>query len=41
MNPWEEFMGKNYVVIWGSSGIGRQISVELSQQGARVLIVGR
>ena len=36
-----DFSGENYVVTGASSGIGRQIALELSQSGACVLAIGR
>lgn len=35
------FTGKNFVVVGASSGIGRQVTLELSQSGANVLAIGR
>lgn len=35
------FAGKNFVVVGASSGIGRQVTLELSQSGANVLAIGR
>ena len=36
-----DFAGKNFVVVGASSGIGRQVAIELSQSGANVLALGR
>jgi len=36
-----DFTGKNFVVVGASSGIGRQVALELSQSGANVLAIGR
>lgn len=36
-----DFRGKNFVVVGASSGIGKQVAIELSQSGANVLAVGR
>ena len=36
-----DFSGENYVVTGASSGIGRQVAVELAQSGAMVLSIGR
>lgn len=36
-----EFEGKKYVIFGASSGIGRQTAVQLSQLGARTVLVGR
>ena len=36
-----DFNGKNFVVVGASSGIGKQVAIELSQSGANVLAVGR
>lgn len=36
-----DFKGENYVVTGASSGMGRQLSLELAQSGARVLAVAR
>lgn len=36
-----DFMGKNFVVVGASSGIGRQAAIELSHSGANVLAIGR
>ncbi|MBR1646145.1 MAG: SDR family oxidoreductase [Selenomonadaceae bacterium] len=41
MNVTFDFGGKNFVVVGASSGIGRQVALELSQSGANVLAVGR
>lgn len=35
------FSGKNALIIGGSSGIGRAVAHQLSDQGAQVLVVGR
>ena len=36
-----DFKGKNFVVVGASSGIGKQVAIELSQSGANVLAIGR
>ena len=36
-----DFSGENYAITGASSGIGRQIALELSQAGAKVLAMGR
>ena len=36
-----DFRGKNFVVVGASSGIGKQVTIELSQSGANVLAIGR
>ena len=36
-----DFTGKNFVVVGASSGIGKQVTLELSQSGANVLAIGR
>lgn len=36
-----DFSGKNFVVVGASSGIGKQVTIELSQSGANVLAIGR
>ena len=36
-----DFTGKNFVVVGASSGIGKQVAIELSQSGANVLAIGR
>lgn len=36
-----DFAKRNYVVVGASSGIGRQIALELGQSGANVLAIGR
>lgn len=36
-----DFTGKNFVIVGASSGIGRQVALELSQSGANVLAIGR
>ena len=36
-----DFTGKNFVVVGASSGIGKQVAIELSNSGANVLAVGR
>ena len=36
-----DFTGKNFVVVGASSGIGKQVTIELSQSGANVLAIGR
>ena len=36
-----DFHGKNYVVVGASSGIGRQIAIELAEAGASVLAIAR
>ena len=36
-----DFKGKNFVVVGASSGIGKQVALELSQSGANVLAIGR
>ncbi len=36
-----DFKGKNFIVVGASSGIGRQVAIELSQSGANVLAIGR
>ncbi len=41
MNVTFDFSRKNFVVVGASSGIGRQVALELSQSGANVLAVGR
>ena len=41
MNVTFDFGGKNFVVVGASSGIGRQVALELSASGANVLAVGR
>ena len=35
------FVGKNFIVIGASSGMGRQITLELAQAGAHVLAIAR
>ena len=40
MNLFDEFNGKSYLVTGGSSGIGRDIAVLLSNLGANVVILG-
>ena len=37
----QPFAGRRVLVTGGSSGIGRAIAVELSAQGAEVIIMGR
>lgn len=39
-NPFD-FTGKKIIVTGASSGIGRGVSVELSKQGAKVVLIGR
>lgn len=41
MNVTFDFGRKNFVVVGASSGIGRQVALELSASGANVLAVGR
>ena len=36
-----DFKGKNFVVVGASSGLGRQIALELAESGAHVLAVAR
>ena len=36
-----DFTGKNFVVVGASSGLGRQIALELAESGAHVLAVAR
>ncbi len=36
-----DFKGKNFVVVGASSGIGKQVALELAQSGANVLAIGR
>ena len=36
-----DFGRKNFVVVGASSGIGRQVALELSKSGANVLAIGR
>ena len=40
MNLFDEFKGKSYIVTGGSSGIGRDIAILLSNLGANVAILG-
>ena len=35
------YEGKNFIVVGASSGIGKQIAVELAQAGANVLCLAR
>ena len=39
--PFLNFDGKKVVVTGASSGIGRAISIELSQHGAGLILIGR
>ena len=41
MNVKFDFNEKNFVVVGASSGIGRQVAIELAESGAKVLAVGR
>lgn len=41
MNGIADFTGRNIVVVGGSSGIGRQTAIRLSELGAKVSIVAR
>ena len=41
MNVTFDFGRKNFVVVGASSGIGRQVALELSKSGANVLAIGR
>lgn len=41
MNVTFDFAGKNFAVIGATSGIGRQVALELVGGGANVLVVGR
>ncbi len=36
-----DFTGKNYVVVGASSGMGRQVAIELAEAGANVLAIAR
>lgn len=36
-----EFSGKKYIIFGASSGIGRQVAVQLSMLGAKLVLVGR
>lgn len=36
-----DFTGKNFIVTGASSGLGRQIAIELAEAGATVLAIGR
>ena len=36
-----DFTGENYVVTGASSGMGRQVALELAQAGAKVLAIAR
>ena len=35
------FNGKKYLIFGASSGIGKQVALQLSQLGARLVLVGR
>ena len=35
------FNGKKYLIFGASSGIGKQVAFQLSQLGARLVLVGR
>lgn len=36
-----DFTGENFVVTGASSGMGRQVTLELAQLGAKVLAIAR
>lgn len=36
-----DFTGKNFIVTGASSGMGRQIAIELAEAGAKVLAIAR
>ena len=36
-----DFTGERYVVTGASSGMGRQVAIELAEAGAEVLAIGR
>ena len=36
-----DFTGKNFIVTGASSGMGRQIALELAEAGAKVLAIAR
>ena len=36
-----DFTGENFVVTGASSGMGRQVALELAQSGAKVLVIAR
>ena len=35
------YLGKNYIVTGGSSGIGREVCIQLAEKGANVVLLGR